>query len=207
MINTVCLFSERAQYASTVLHVLVGIALTKTRNACIYTYIFIYIHIYFSIYVYIPSRYVKYIYLRCMQAVLSVFNVISERARLIKNVLFLLLLLSSLLALSAPSSTQTTCLSMLHSCKPPSSPLFPYSLRYSSSPPAPLSPLSTSSFPPLPVPTSLCLRQTAQCEDGAEETQWSGQHLSGPGKGKCPICCNLKMVIINIFPSVPFLAF
>ncbi len=83
---------------------------------------------------------------------------------------------------------------MLHSCKLPSSPLFPYSLCRSSSLP-PLSLLSNSSFPPLSVPASLCLHQTAQCEDGAEETQWSGQHLGGPGEGKSHVYRKVAVVI------------
>ena len=134
-------------------------ALTKTRNACIY------IHIYTSLYMY-TYRYVKYIYLRCMPAVVSLLNVISERARLIKNVVPPPLPLPPFFPIGplCPfiTSKQPVSLSLSLCSTPANRPLFPYSLRHSSSPP---------SLSPLPVPASLCLHQTAQCEDGAEETQ------------------------------------
>lgn len=67
------------------------------------------------------------------------------------------------------------------SWKPPSSPLLPYSTLPHLLPSllCPLPPSLLFVFPPL-----FASAQTAQCEDGAEETQWSGQHLGGPGKGK-----------------------
>lgn len=86
------------------------------------------------------------------------------------------------------------------SCKLlPSTPLSPLPL-FSSIPP----PLYF--FPPPPAPTSLCLYQTAQCEDGAEEAQWSGQHLGGPGEGKCLIWCDLTIDIFPLDPSDCFVS-
>ena len=91
---------------------------------------------------------------------------------------------------SSPHPPQTICLSLL------SIPLFPHHsflclhLFLLSPPP---------SFPLPPVPTSLCLYKTAQCEDGATETQWSGQHLGGPRKGKSAFGCNFLKWQESIF--------
>ena len=123
-------------------------ALTKTRNACIY------IHIYTSLYMY-TYRYVKYIYLRCMPAVVSLLNVISERARLIKNVVPPPLPLPPFFPIGPLCPFITTkqpvslSLSVLHSCKPPSIPLFPPPLFFTSFP-------FSSSCSCLPVPPPDC---------------------------------------------------
>lgn len=116
----------------------------------------VYICIYISIYIY-TYRYVKTIYLWCMQAAISLFSVISERPSLIKNVLLFLLLLFFPIGPLCPFITPNNL--SLSLCSPPANhPLFPYSLIHSSSPfllcPPPPS-------PPLPVLTSLCLHKTA----------------------------------------------
>lgn len=125
---------------------------------CLYIYIYMYIYIILYIYMY-TYRYIKYIYLQCMQAVLSVFNVISERASLIKKKCVVPPPSSFLLPFHIHKPNLSLCAPLLQTALLPS---IPYSPLHFSSPP-PLSPLSTSSFPPLPAPTSLCFHQTAQC--------------------------------------------
>lgn len=182
MINTVFIFVFQNERSMLPKFCMFWLVLHWPRPGML---VYIYTYIYLSIYVYI-SICTVHIFTMHAGSPLS-FQCHQWESMPDKNVLLLLLLLSSLSALSAPSSPPNN-LSLSLCSTPANRPLFSPSLRHSSSPP-PLSPLSTSSCPPPPIPTSLCLHQTAQCEDGAEETQWSGQHLGGPGEGKSPFWC------------------